>query len=130
MQIIRTLGKLADCNRELALDSIVGSELKIELASIGQEAQEVVILAWIQCRLQLKAILPVFFSLVDNGGVKGILLLDAILTPGDVFYLSMLTAQEEHSLRVPSDELKALYSSHAFTLYSSLLKSLSSSVMA
>ena len=92
MQIVRTLGQLAYGYWELALDVVIGSELKIELTGVGQEAQEIVVLAWLHGCLQFKAILPILFSLVDDGGVKGILLLNAVLAPGDVLDLPMFAA--------------------------------------
>jgi len=89
MQVIRTLGQLSYCDRELALDVIVCCVFEIELSGVGQEAQKIVILARQQACLQFKAIFSVFFSLVQDGGVKGILLLQTELPVRTVFHLTI-----------------------------------------
>lgn len=76
MQIIRTLGKLGYCDRELASDLIIGIVFQIEVARCGYEAHETVILIRIEHCLQVEAIFPVFVSLVEFGRVKGIPLID------------------------------------------------------
>jgi len=75
MQIIRALGELGYSDRELALDFIIGGVFQIKIACCGYEAHQGVILIGIESRLQIEAVFPIFFSLSDDGGIKGVLLL-------------------------------------------------------
>ena len=76
MQIIRTLGELGYCDRELASYLIVSIIFQIQVACCGYEAHESVVLIRIEHCLQVEAIFPVFVSLVEFGRVKGIPLID------------------------------------------------------
>lgn len=86
MQIIGTLGKLRYSDRELALKLIVGCVFQIEIACCCYEAHQGIVLIRIEGCLQIKRVLSVFIILMQNGGIKGILLLDAVFSSGGVFY--------------------------------------------
>jgi len=76
VQIVRTLGELGYCDRELASYLIIGIILQIKVTCCGQEAHQSVVLIRIEHCLQVEAIFPVFVSLVEFGRVKGIPLID------------------------------------------------------
>lgn len=76
MQIVRTLGELRYGDRELALHFIVGSVLQIEPTRGSDEAHQDIILIWIESCLQIERVLSVFISLMKDGRIKGILLLE------------------------------------------------------
>ena len=79
MQIVRTLGELGYCDRELALDFIVGGVFQIEPTRGSYEAHHDIILIRIEGCLQIETILSVFISLMQDGRIKGILLDGGIL---------------------------------------------------
>ena len=119
MQIIRTLGKLGDGDRELAIDAVVGSVFEIEPAGTEEEAHEAVVLGWLKHRFQIKGVFPVGFPSVDKGGIVSVLLLDVVLLARGILNLPILAEEVIDAVISPADELEALYNSHAFTLYSS-----------
>lgn len=99
MQIVRTLGELGYCDRELAPHFIVGGVFQIKIACCGYETHQSIILIRIEACLQIERVLSVFVSQVQDSGIKGILLLDAILTPGRVFHLTSGTIEVEYPIR-------------------------------
>jgi len=119
VQIIRTLGQLGDGNRELAVDAVVGSVFQIEPSGTEEKAHQAVVFAWFEYHFQIEGIFPICFSAVDDSGIVGVLLFDAILLRGIVFDLPIGTEEVIDAVISPSDEFEALYNSHAFTLCSS-----------
>ena len=89
MQIIRTLGQLGDGDRELAVDAVVGSVFQIEPSGTEEEAHQAIILARFEYCFQIEGVLPVGFPSMYNGGIVGVLLLDAILPLMAVFHLTI-----------------------------------------
>jgi len=119
VQIIRTLWQLSYCNRELAVDAVVGSVFQIEPAGTEEEAHQAIVFGWLEYRFQIEGVFPVGFPSMDNGGIVGVLLLDAIFLRGTILDLPIGTEEVIDALISPADELEAFYNSHAFTLYSS-----------
>ena len=70
MQIVRTLGKLGYCDRELASDLIIGIVFQIEIACCGYEAHQSIILIRIESCLNIEAVFPVFVSLMQDSSTK------------------------------------------------------------
>ena len=99
MQIIRTLGELGYSDRELASHFIISSVFQVEPTRGGDEVHQSIILIRIEACLQIERVLSVFVSQVQDSGIKGILLLDAILTPGRVFHLTSGTIEVEYPIR-------------------------------
>mgnify|MGYP006916431857 CR=1 FL=1 len=119
VQIIRTLGKLSDGDRELAVDAVVGGVFQIEPTGTEEKAHQTIVFGWLKYRIQIKGVFPISFSAVDDCGIISILFLDAVFLTGGILNLPVLAEEVIYAVISPADELEALYNSHAFTLYSS-----------
>ena len=121
MQIIRTLGQLGYIYGELVLNFIVGSVFQIEFAGAEQVSHQAVILQRFDYRFQIEGVFTISFSSMDVSGIVSVLLLQAVLPLRRVFHLTIGAVEIVDSLGCLPDQSPALYSSHAFTLYSSLI---------
>ncbi|MFA5671219.1 MAG: hypothetical protein WC922_02040 [Synergistaceae bacterium] len=69
-------------DRELAPHFIVSGIFQVETTRSGDEVHQGIILIRIESCLQIERVLPVLVSQMQDSRIKGILLLDAVLTSG------------------------------------------------
>ena len=119
VQIVRTLGQLIYCDRELAVDAVVGSVFQIELTGTEEEVHQTVVFAWFEYCFQVERVLPIGLPSMNDSGIIGVLLLDTVLLGWVILDLPIGAEEVIDALISPADKLEALYNSHAFTLYSS-----------
>jgi len=66
VQIIRTLWQLRYCDRDLAVDAVVGSVLQIEPAGTEEKAHQAIVLGWFEYRFQIEGVFPIGFPSMYN----------------------------------------------------------------